>query len=56
MPGSAGWYLEPLYSYVGGALLATVRTGRAMSAMRFPEVPRGTAQLPARHGQRAVGR
>ena len=42
-PGSPGWYLEPLYSYVGGALSATVRTGRAMSAMRFPEVPRLTA-------------
>jgi hypothetical protein len=41
--GSPGWYLEPLYSYVGGALSATVRTGRAMSAMRFPEVPRLTA-------------
>jgi hypothetical protein len=39
-PGSPGWYLEPLYSYFGGALSATVRTGRAMSAMRFPEVPR----------------
>jgi hypothetical protein len=42
-PGSPGWYLEPLYSYVGGALSATVRTGRAMSAMRFPDVPRLTA-------------
>ncbi len=42
-PGSPGWYLEPLYSYCGGALSATVRTGRAMSAMRFPEVPRLTA-------------
>jgi hypothetical protein len=42
-PGSPGWYLEPLYSYFGGALSATVRTGRAMSAMRFPEVPRLTA-------------
>jgi hypothetical protein len=42
-PGSPGWYQEPLYSYVGGALSATVRTGRAMSAMRFPEVPRLTA-------------
>ncbi len=28
----------------GGALSATVRTGRAMSAMRFPEVPRLTAE------------
>jgi hypothetical protein len=42
-PGSPGWYLEPLYSYFGGALSATVRTGRAMSAMRFAEVPRLTA-------------
>jgi hypothetical protein len=42
-PGSPGWYLEPLYSYVSGALSATVRTGRAMSAMRFPDVPRLTA-------------
>jgi Taurine catabolism dioxygenase TauD, TfdA family len=42
-PGSPGWYLEPLYSYFGGTLSATVRTGRAMSAMRFPEVPRLTA-------------
>jgi hypothetical protein len=42
-PGSPGWYLEPLYSYFGGALSATVRTGRVMSAMRFPEVPRLTA-------------
>ncbi len=42
-PGSPGWYLEPLYSYFGGALSATVRTGRARSAMRFPEVPRLTA-------------
>jgi hypothetical protein len=42
-PGSPGWYLEPLYSYFGGALSATVRTGRAMSAMRFHEVPRLTA-------------
>ena len=42
-PGSPGWYLEPLYSYFGGVLSATVRTGRAMSAMRFPEVPRLTA-------------
>ena len=42
-PGSPGWYLEPLYSYYGGALSATVRTGRAISAMRFPEVPRLTA-------------
>jgi hypothetical protein len=42
-PGSAGWYLEPLYSYFGGVLSATVRTGRAMSAMRFPDVPRLTA-------------
>jgi hypothetical protein len=42
-PGSPGWYLEPLYSYVGGALSATVRTGRAMSAMRFAEVPRLSA-------------
>jgi len=42
-PGSPGWYLEPLYSYFGGALSATVRTGRAVSAMRFPEVPRLTA-------------
>jgi hypothetical protein len=42
-PGSPGWYLEALYSYFGGALSATVRTGRAMSAMRFPEVPRLTA-------------
>jgi hypothetical protein len=42
-PGSAGWYKEPLYSYFGGALSATVRTGRAMSAMRFPDVPRLTA-------------
>ena len=42
-PGSPGWYLEPLYSYFGGELSATVRTGRAMSAMRFPEVPRLTA-------------
>jgi hypothetical protein len=42
-PGSPGWYLEPLYSYFGGALSATVRTGRAMSAMRFPDVPRLTA-------------
>lgn len=38
-PGSPGWYLEPLYSYCGGALSATVRTGRAMSAMRFPRCP-----------------
>jgi hypothetical protein len=42
-PGSPGWYLEPLYSYFGGALSATVRTGRAMSAMRFHEVPRLSA-------------
>lgn len=42
-PGSPGWYLEPLYSYFGGALSATVRTGRAMSAMRFADVPRLTA-------------
>jgi hypothetical protein len=42
-PGSPGWYLEPLYSYFGGVLSATVRTGRAMSAMRFPDVPRLTA-------------
>ena len=42
-PGSPGWYLEPLYSFFGGVLSATVRTGRAMSAMRFPEVPRLTA-------------
>jgi hypothetical protein len=42
-PGSPGWYLEPLYSYFGGTLSATVRTGRAISAMRFPEVPRLTA-------------
>jgi hypothetical protein len=42
-PGSPGWYLEPLYSYFGGALSATVRTGRVRSAMRFPEVPRLTA-------------
>jgi Taurine catabolism dioxygenase TauD, TfdA family len=42
-PGSPGWYLEPLYSYFGGVLSATVRTGRAMSAMRFPEVPRLSA-------------
>jgi len=42
-PGSPGWYLEPLYSYYGGALSATIRTGRVMSAMRFPEVPRLTA-------------
>jgi hypothetical protein len=42
-PGSPGWYREPLYSYFGGVLSATVRTGRAMSAMRFPEVPRLTA-------------
>ena len=32
-----------LYSYFGGVLSATVRTGRAMSAMRFPDVPRLTA-------------
>ena len=38
-PGSPGWYLEPLYSYFGGALSATVRTGQAMSAMRFPRCP-----------------
>ncbi len=43
-PGSPGWYLEPLYSYFGGALSATVRTGRAISAMRFPEVPRLTSE------------
>jgi hypothetical protein len=43
-PGSAGWYLEPLYSYFGGQLSATVRTGRAMSAMRFPDVPRLSAE------------
>jgi hypothetical protein len=43
-PGSAGWYLEPLYSYFGGELSATVRTGRAMSAMRFPDVPRLSAE------------
>jgi hypothetical protein len=42
-PGSPGWYLEPLYSYFGGALSATVRTGRARSATRFPEVPALTA-------------
>ena len=42
-PGSPGWYLEPLYSYFGGALSATVRTGQAMSAMRFPDVPRLSA-------------
>jgi len=42
-PGSPGWYLEPLYSYFGGALSATVRTGRARSATRFAEVPRLTA-------------
>ena len=42
-PGSPGWYLEPLYSYFGGMLSATVRTGRAVSAMRFAEVPRLTA-------------
>jgi len=42
-PGSPGWYLEPLYSYFGGVLSATVRTGRALSAMRFPEVPQLTA-------------
>ncbi len=42
-PGSPGWYLEPLYSYFGGVLSGTVRTGRAMSAMRFPDVPRLTA-------------
>jgi hypothetical protein len=58
-PGSPGWYLEPLYSYFGGALSATVGTGRAMSAMRFHEVPRLTADevacfmyfdsLPKRH-------
>jgi Taurine catabolism dioxygenase TauD, TfdA family len=42
-PGSPGWYREPLFSYFGGALSATVRTGRAMSAMRFAEVPRLTA-------------
>lgn len=42
-PGSPGWYKEPLYSYFGGALSATVRTGRAISAMRFPDVPRLTA-------------
>ncbi len=42
-PGSPGWYLEPLYSYYEGALSATVRTGRAKSALRFAEVPRLTA-------------
>jgi Taurine catabolism dioxygenase TauD, TfdA family len=42
-PGSPGWYLEPLYSYFGGALSATVRTGRVMSAMRFADVPRLSA-------------
>jgi hypothetical protein len=42
-PGSPGWYLEPLYSCFGGMLSATVRTGRAVSAMRFAEVPRLTA-------------
>jgi hypothetical protein len=44
LPGSPGWYLEPLYSYYGGELSATVRTGRVMSAMRFPEVPRLSAE------------
>jgi hypothetical protein len=43
-PGSPGWYLEPLYSYFGGELSATVRTGRAMSAMRFADVPRLSAE------------
>jgi hypothetical protein len=42
-PGSPGWYPEPLFSYFGGALSATMRTGRALSAMRFPEVPRLSA-------------
>jgi hypothetical protein len=42
-PGSPGWYLEPLYSYYGGMLSASVRTGRAMMAMRFRDVPRLTA-------------
>lgn len=42
-PGAPGWYLEPLYSYYEGVLSATVRTGRAMSAMRFADVPRLTA-------------
>jgi Taurine catabolism dioxygenase TauD, TfdA family len=42
-PGSPGWYSEPLYSYFGGALSATVRTGRVMSAMRFADVPRLSA-------------
>ncbi len=41
-PGSPGWYTEPLYSYFGEALSATVRTGRVRSATRFPEVPRLT--------------
>lgn len=43
LPGSSGWYLEPFFSYYGGVLSATIRTGRAMAAMRFPDVPRLTA-------------
>ncbi len=46
-PGAPGWYLEPLYSYFGGVLSATVRTGRARSALRFAEVPRLTADEDA---------
>lgn len=42
-PGAPGWYLEPLYSYCGGVLSATVRTGRVRSAQRFDGVPRLTA-------------
>ncbi|MFI0405611.1 TauD/TfdA family dioxygenase [Actinomadura sp. 3N508] len=39
-PGSPGWYYSRLYSYVDGLLSAAYRTGRILSATRFPDVPR----------------
>ncbi len=44
VPGSPGWYLEPLFSATAGLLSGTVRTSRIIAAQRFEEVPRLTAE------------
>jgi Taurine catabolism dioxygenase TauD, TfdA family len=43
-PGSPGWYLEPFYSNVDDTLSGTLRTYRVLTATRFSDVPRLSAE------------
>ncbi|MDF5757728.1 TauD/TfdA family dioxygenase [Spongiactinospora sp. TRM90649] len=43
-PGEPGWSARPIFSYVGDALTCSLATKRIMSAMRFEEVPRLSAE------------